>query len=111
MSAASTIGCSRRARTSSAPRSASSSVRSRRRLLRRPLEAYTKLLKFKDFPERGLHPAFSEDCRRIRHKPLVRRGFPLFPVVSAQQTDSLASRNEGGPVRVVAPGPIFFLHS
>ena len=64
-----------------------------------------KLLKFRNFPERRLHRAFSFDCVRVAHKPRQVTGFSLSP--SCQ--NSLASRNEGGPVRVAAPGPIFIV--
>ena len=69
------------------------------------------------FPEHWLQEPFSVSRHRIRHKPLCRRGFPLFPVFGGHRGQpswplgrprpnrSLASRNEGGPECVIAPGP------
>ena len=53
--------------------------------------------------ELRLHCPFSIHWPRIAHKSFMARGFPLSPSAFS----SLASRNEGGPVRAIAPGPFF----
>ena len=60
----------------------------------------------RDFPERWLHFSFSVHRPESHISPSM-AGFSPFPAASGTQC-SLASRNEGGPARVTAPGPIFF---